>query len=75
MSLNSALRLLLEEYPEATEQEIKGNAVANFIRDDIPEFVKTITNNNQRYVIQGSPGKGNWAAVPWVAVLDNLNSG
>ena len=72
MSLNSALRLLLEEYPKATQQEFKGNAVANFIRDEIPAYVKTITNNNQRYIIQGSPGKGNWAAVPWIAVLDRF---
>lgn len=72
MSLNTALKILIEEYPKAIEQPFKENEVANFIRNDIPEYIKEIIGSNDRFKIQGSPGQGNWAGVPWVAVLDRF---
>ena len=72
VSLNAALKLLIEEYPKATLLQFKGNEVAEFIRKEIPEYVSEITGNNDRYFVEGSPGKGNWAYVPWVAVLDSV---
>jgi len=72
MSLNAALKLLIEEYPKATALPFKGNEVAEFIRKDIPEYVSEITSKNDRYLVEGSPGKGNWAYVPWIAVLDRF---
>lgn len=72
MSLNAAFKLLIEEYSKATLLPFKGNEVAEFIRKEIPEYVSEITGNNDRYLVEGSPGKGNWAYVPWVAVLDRF---
>lgn len=72
MSLNAALRLLIEEYPKATLLPFKGNEVAEFIRKEIPEYISEIIGKNDRYLVEGSPGKGNWAYVPWVAVIDRF---
>lgn len=72
MSLQAALKILLEEYPKAMKEPIKENEVANFIRNDIPEYISKIIGSNERFIIEGSPGKGNWAGVPWVAVLDRF---
>jgi len=72
MSLNAALKLLIEEYPKAMLLPFKGNEVAKFIREKIPEYVLEITGKNDRYLVEGSPGKGNWAYVPWIAVLDRF---
>jgi 5-methylcytosine-specific restriction protein A len=72
MSLNTALRILIEEYPKAMEQPFKDNEVAKFIRNDIPEYINEIIDSNDRFKVEGSPGKGNWAGVPWVAVLDRF---
>lgn len=72
MSLNTALKILIEEYPKAMEQPFKDNEVANFIRNDIPEYMNEIIGSNDRFKVEGSPGKGNWAGVPWVAVLDRF---
>ena len=72
MSLNAALNLFLEEYPDAVKQEFTGNPVANFIRHDIPGVIEEILGSSERYLIQGSAGQGNWARVPWVAVFDRL---
>lgn len=71
MSLQAALNLFLEEYPNALKQEFKGNSVADFIRHDLPRL---IANNltNSRYLVHGSAGQSRWARVPWVAVFDTL---
>lgn len=72
MSLHSALTRLLEEYPQASQQPFSNNALAVFIRDDVPEAVRSVVGNDERYLVEGSPGKGRWAGVPWVAVFDRF---
>ena len=72
MSLNAALNLLLEEYPAAAIQQFTGNAVAEFVRREVPLAVEQVIGENDRYIVHGSPGQGNWARVPWVAVYDRF---
>ena len=72
MSLNAALSLFLEEYPLATQSEFSGNAVAEFIRKEVPGAIRAVLGANERYIIHGSPGQGNWARVPWAAVFDRF---
>lgn len=72
MSLNAALNLFLEEYPAAAKQPFTGNAVAEFVRHEVPQAVENIIGKNDRYIVHGSPGQGNWARVPWVAVYDRF---
>lgn len=70
MSLNAALNLILEEYPVAATQPFAGNTVAKFVRQEVPLAVKQIIDEDDRYIVHGSAGQGNWARVPWVAVYD-----
>lgn len=72
MSLYAALSLFLEEYPKAIKRPFAGDAVAEFIRRDVAETLGEIVGSNPRYVVHGSPGQGNWAKVPWVAVYDRF---
>lgn len=72
MSLNSALSIFLEEYPKASHSDFAGNAVAEFIRKDVPEVIQSVIGDNDRYLVHGSAGQGNWAKVPWAAVFDRL---
>lgn len=72
MSLNAALNLFLEEYPEAIKRPFANNAVAEFIRNDIPKTIEAIIGKTDRYLVHGSAGQGNWAKVPWVAIFDRL---
>jgi 5-methylcytosine-specific restriction enzyme A len=72
MSLNAALNLFLEEYPEATKQEFAGNPVAEFVRRDVPAVVHEVIPASDRYIVHGSAGQGHWARVPWIAVFDRL---
>lgn len=72
MMLNAALNLFLEEYPVALSQSFAGNTVAEFVRHDVPLVVGQVIGENDRYIVHGSPGQGNWARVPWVAVYDRF---
>lgn len=72
MSLGTALNLILEDYQSATEANFGGNAVAEMVRRELPALVEAIIGKNDRYLVSGSAGKGNWALVPWVAVFDRL---
>ena len=72
MSLNAALNLFLEEYPAAVSHPFTGNAVAEFVRREVPSAVEQVIGENDRYIVHGSPGQGNWARVPWVAVYDRF---
>jgi 5-methylcytosine-specific restriction protein A len=38
--------------------------VAEFVRQEIPVAVEQILGKNDRYIVHGSPGQGNWARVP-----------
>ena len=72
MSIYAALSLLLEEYAQARSQTFAQNAMADMLRVDIPKEIAAAVANEARYEVDGSPGKGNWADVPWIAVLDRL---
>lgn len=72
MSLNAALNLFLEEYPSAVTQSFAGNAVAEFVRREVPLVVEQVIGQIDRYLVHGSSGQGNWARVPWVAVYDRF---
>lgn len=72
MSLNAALSLFAEEYASAREATFAKNAVADFIRKDVPAAILEAIGPTERYSVDGSPGQGVWASVPWAAVFDRL---
>lgn len=72
MSLHAALSLLLEEYPVAIQDVFAGSPVAEFIRKDFPEAIQAVIGVNDRYIVHGSAGQGNWARVPWGAIFDRF---
>ena len=57
------------EYLEAAQQPLKGHQLAVFLRHGAVEAIQdslTITGLK----VEGSPGQGNWAVVPWIAIMD-----
>ncbi|PPE65118.1 MrcB family domain-containing protein [Caldimonas caldifontis] len=72
MSLRTALSIFVEEYPKAVERPFSGDALAEFIRRDIPQALQKVIGPNPRYLMHGSPGQGNWARAPWAAIYDRF---
>ena len=71
-NVREGLGRVLSEYPIACKQQFKEPPLADFIRNDLPEALRTKVADPERYLFMGGPGLGQWAFAPWVAVLDLL---
>ena len=72
MSLNSALNFILINYPAALKEPFASHPIAQHLRVTVRDAIQSIIGVNQRYLVQGSAGQGNWAMSPWAAVFDRL---
>ncbi|MDF7775913.1 DUF3578 domain-containing protein [Sphingomonas sp. AOB5] len=70
--LASLFRAVLRGYDQARLQEFGGHPLASLIRDDIPEKIRGVVPDDERFQIKGSPGNGRWAEVAWAAIFDSL---
>ncbi len=71
MALRETLQRILTEYPQAKTQPLEGQALARFIRSDAEDSVQEgLGEQGLGLLVQGSPGQGNWAQVPWISVFD-----
>ncbi|MDM5308098.1 MrcB family domain-containing protein [Peribacillus frigoritolerans] len=60
------------EYLTAKSSGFGGNAFASFVRHDVPkEMSKLSFLDDKNYSVAASAGKGNWATVPWISILNN----
>lgn len=78
-SKNKALEVNLKElfsevmnnYRKAKTQSFSGHPLGNLVRHTIPqELMKLDFIEKHSYKVQGSVGMGNWAKVPWIAIMD-----
>ena len=71
MPLRETLHTILTDYPRANSEPLEGHTLAQFIRRDAEESVQQALGElGAGLLIEGSPGQGNWAAVPWISVFD-----
>jgi len=71
MPLRDTLQKILTDYPNARHEALEGHALAVFIRHDAPRAVEAgLGELGAGLVVEGSPGQGNWAAVPWISIFD-----
>lgn len=71
LPLRETLQHILTDYPLARTNALEDHPLAQFIRADAGEAVSgALGEVGNGLVVQGSPGQGNWAAVPWIAVFD-----
>lgn len=63
---------ILDKYIDAKSEKFKGNTIASYLRKDVKDIIKKdIHLDKNQYNVEGSPGKGNWADVPWICLFDN----
>ena len=71
--LKSALENVASGFKSATSETFAKHPLASFIRNELRDKVADIIRDtNNSYIFEGSPGKGRWAEVPWVAVFNPL---
>jgi 5-methylcytosine-specific restriction protein A len=71
MALRETLQRILTDYPHAKTQPSKGHPLGNFLRHDAEDAVtEALGEFRPGLLVEGSAGKGPWAAVPWISVFD-----
>jgi MoxR-like ATPase len=72
-TMNSNLRNkyshIMNNYIEARQQSFAGNPMGSVLRNDIPNEIRSLPFIHSKYIVTGSVGQGNWAVVPWVAIM------
>lgn len=69
-SLQNALFEIMKSYISAKSQAFAGHPLGALFRQTIPEHIRSFSFIDPNYKIQGSVGQGNWANIPWIAVMD-----
>ncbi|QWH10768.1 DUF3578 domain-containing protein [Bacillus mycoides] len=74
-SMNSNLRekflMVMNEYLKARTERFTGHKMGSVVRHEMTtEITRLPFINHNQYVVTGSVGQGNWAAVPWLAIMN-----
>jgi 5-methylcytosine-specific restriction enzyme A len=71
MPLRETLQIVLTDYPNAKSGPLEGHPLAQFIRHEAGDTVQDALGElGAGLLVEGGPGQGNWAAVPWISVFD-----
>lgn len=70
LSLQESLSYILNHYIEAKSQVFANHAMGGLFRQTLPDYLRGLPFIDDSYKVQGSIGQGNWATVPWIAILD-----
>ena len=62
---------LFAEYEVAKQESKSGHEMANYLENIAPQILyNTGLIDEVKYKVQGSAGRGRWADIPWIAILD-----
>ena len=69
--LHSILTKITNEYLTEKNKQFKSNSLGQFVRTNVPKMINSLDFIDQdRFIVKGSVGQGNWAQVPWITILD-----
>lgn len=71
MALRDTLSTIINTYPKAKTEPFVGHPLEAFIRHEAPQKVEAgLGEWGAGFLIEGSAGADNWAAVPWISIFD-----
>lgn len=70
--MKNIVKEILTNYLDVKQQEFSDNDLANKLRDEYPAEIKDLIKDKYSDIlVVGSPGKGKWTDVPWIAFFDS----
>ena len=73
MNIKQSLQNILSQYIEAKQAPFLNNELASKISHEyLQPFFDLLSSYEDRYIIKGSSGKGNWADCPWIGIFDSI---
>src|SRR5690625_628253 len=71
VNIRDSLIRVMRNYSDAKRESFAGHSLAQFVRREIPRQLRELAFiNHDEYLISASVGQGNWAAVPWIAIMN-----
>ncbi len=65
-----SLKEFAHAYPESKAAAFFHNDVTRLITETVPSQLRTALNlSTEEYLVKGSVGQGQWAEIPWVAIM------
>ncbi|PWV98525.1 dynein-related subfamily AAA family protein [Paenibacillus cellulosilyticus] len=68
--LRDNLLEVMNSYVQARTESIKEHPIDQLVRKTIPDELRKLPYIQQPLIVQGSVGKGNWATIPWIAIMN-----
>lgn len=69
--LREVLGRILREWPQATKEPFAQHPIAQMVRQELVQAVSALINPPyHNFKVKGSAGAGNWANIPWLAILN-----
>lgn len=66
------LKKFAASYLSQKEQPFRYTDISRILTDELPPLLRSrLTLRDDKYKVQGSVGNGNWAEIPWLAILDS----
>jgi 5-methylcytosine-specific restriction enzyme A len=70
MNLSSYLSNFASKYLIEKDKKFGGNSFATSYRNELPKILIDASSISDSYKVYSSCGQGQWAEIPWIAVLD-----
>ena len=62
---------IINEYQNEKQETFSGHEMGTLFRNVFPEYLnRSGIVDEKKYLVKGSVGAGNWASIPWLAILD-----
>nr|WP_245747599.1 DUF3578 domain-containing protein [Anaerobacillus alkalidiazotrophicus] len=61
---------IMKGYLEAKKQPFGGNPMGSLVRNEVTNKMKSLPFISDEFIVTGSVGQGNWAAIPWLAIMN-----
>lgn len=68
--ISQLLSRVLAEYLTSKSQPFAKHPLGEIVRQTIPNQLRALSFIGEQYKVQGSVGQGNWADIPWIAIMD-----
>ena len=72
MSLGTTLERMMREWTVACTEPFANHSLASFIRGPATKEIEAAIANPHGLTVKGSAGAGQWAAVPWISIFDDV---
>ncbi|WP_127586157.1 MrcB family domain-containing protein [Paenibacillus koleovorans] len=70
-SIRGYFQQVMDSYILAKRESIKQHPMDQHVRKTIPHELEKLDFIQAPLTVEGSAGKGNWATVPWIAIMDS----